>query len=70
MADPGSPTLAARLTVAGLALLALGVGALWIWTAATDVMFAGVPPWVVGLVVVALLFALALAVHRLHDPKS
>ena len=70
MRDPGPPTLAARLTVACLALLALGVGALWMWSTATGVMVAGVPPWAVGLLVVALLVALALAVHRMHDARS
>ena len=43
---------------------------LWMWSTATGVMVAGVPPWAVGLVVVALLVALALAVHRMHDARS
>lgn len=70
MRDPGPPTLAARLTVAGLAIMALGVGALWMWTTATGMMVAGVPPWAVGLVVVALLVGLAFSVHKMHDPRS
>lgn len=67
MTDPGPPTLAARLTVAVLGLTALGVGAFWMWSTSTGVMYAGVPQWVVGLFVVGLLVALALAVHRVHD---
>lgn len=53
--------------MAVLALTALAVGAFWMWTTATGVMYAGVPAWAVGLVVVALLVALAFAVHRVHD---
>ncbi len=59
--------LVARLTVAILGLMALGVGAFWMWTTSTGVMYAGVPPWAAGLVVVGLLGALAFAVHRVHD---
>lgn len=53
--------------MAALALTAFAVGAFWMWTTATGVMYAGVPAWVVGLVVVGLLVALAFAVHRVHD---
>jgi len=59
--------LVARLTVAILGLMALGVGAFWMWTTSTGVIYAGVPPWVVGLIVVGLLVALAFAVHRLQN---
>ena len=69
MTNSGPPTLATRLTVAALALIALAVGAVWMWTTATGVMVAGMPPWVLGLAVVALLVALAVAVHRIDEPK-
>lgn len=59
--------LVARLAVAILGLMALGVGAFWMWTTSTGVFYAGVPSWVVGLVVVGLLVALAFAVHRLQS---
>jgi len=59
--------LVARLAVAILGLMALGVGAFWMWTTSIGVIYAGVPPWVVGLVVVGLLVALAFAVHRLQN---
>lgn len=69
MTDHGGtpPSLAARLVVAGLAVMALAVGALWMWMTARGVIYAGVPPWAVGLVVVGLVFALAWAVHRLQE---
>lgn len=64
----GSPaTLASRVVIAVLALLCLGVGALWMWSTATGLLWAGVPAWAIGMVVVALLVALALAVHRAAD---
>jgi len=58
------------LAVAALGLMALGVGAFWMWTTATGVTYVGVPPWAAGLVVVGLLVALAFAVHRVHDSPS
>lgn len=67
MTESGPPTWVARLTVAALAVMALGVGTFWMWTTSTGVMYAGVPPWAIGLVVIALLVALATAVHRVHD---
>lgn len=69
MTDHGGtpPSLAARLVVAALALTALAVGGLWMWMTARGVMIAGMPPWVLGLVVVALVFSLAWAVHRIQD---
>lgn len=56
--------MTARLVVGTLAVLALGVGAFWMWSMARGVQFAGVPSWVAGLVAVGLLVALAAAVDR------
>lgn len=65
-AEEQPPTRSGRLVVAGLAVTALAVGAFWLWSTARDVMVAGVPPWVIGLVVVGLLVALAMAVDRIR----
>lgn len=63
------PSLAARLVVALLAVVAVAVGALWMWSTATGVRYAGVPSWLVGLVVVALVFALARVIHHVNGPR-
>jgi len=55
-----------RLVVAGLAAMVLAVGFFWLWTVLNGVLIAGVPSWVVGLVLVALVVALAAAIDRLH----
>jgi len=63
-----TPGLAARLVVAMLAVTAMAIGGFWMWSAATGVRYAGVPSWTVGLVVIALVFALARAIHHVnHD---
>ncbi len=57
-----------RVLVGVLAVIALAAGAFWMWSTATGGLYAGVPSWIIGLVVVGLVFALALAVHRVsHD---
>lgn len=70
MTNPGPPTVTARLVAGGLAVLALGVGFFWMWSMAQGVLFAGVPSWVIGLVVVGLLVALAMAVDRVRHGAS
>ena len=69
MTNPGGspPTLADRVVVGLLAVAALAVGAFWLWATAQGGLVAGVPSWVIGLVVVALIFSLALAVSRVRD---
>jgi hypothetical protein len=66
----GTPTgLPGRLVVATLAVMALSIGSFWMWSTATGVRYAGVPSWLVGLVVVALVFALARAIHHVNEPR-
>lgn len=62
----GEPTVRSRLVVAGLAVLVLVVGSFWLWTVLHGVLFAGVPSWVVGLLLVGLVVALAAAIDRVH----
>ena len=66
----GTPSgLAGRLVVAMLAVMALSIGSFWMWSTATGVMYAGVPSWLVGLAVVALVFALARAIHHVNETR-
>lgn len=62
----GEPTIVSRLVVAGLALMVVAVGSFWLWTILHGVLVAGVPSWVVGLLFVGLVVALAAAVDRVH----
>jgi hypothetical protein len=62
----GEPTIVSRLVVAGLAAMVLVVGAFWLWTVLHGVLVVGIPSWVVGLLLVGLVVALAAAVERLH----
>lgn len=65
----GTPSgVTGRLVVAMLAVMALSIGGLWMWSIATGVMYAGVS-WLVGLVVVALVFALARAIHHVNGTR-
>lgn len=66
----GTPSgVTGRLVVATLAVMALSVGSFWMWSTATGVMYAGVPSWLVGLAVVALVFALARAIHHVNETR-
>lgn len=70
MSDHRAPTgLAGRLVVAMLAVTALSIGGFWMWSTATGVRYAGVPSWLVGLAVVALVFALARAIHHVNETR-
>jgi hypothetical protein len=62
----GEPTVRSRLLVAGLALLVVVVGSFWLWTVLHGVLVAGIPSWVVGLLLVGLVVALAAAIDRVH----
>jgi hypothetical protein len=62
----GEPTVVSRLVVAALAAMVLAVGAFWLWTILRGVLVAGVPSWVVGLLFVGLVVALAAAVDKVH----
>lgn len=62
----GEPTVRSRLVVVGLALLVVVVGIFWLWTVLHGVLVAGVPSWVVGLLLVGLVVALAAAIDRVH----
>ena len=62
----GEPTVRSRLVVAGLAVLVVAVGSFWLWTVLHGVLVAGVPSWVVGLLLVGLVVALAAAIDRVH----
>lgn len=66
----GTPSgLAGRLVVAMLAVMALSIGSFWMWSTVTGVVYAGVPSWLLGLVVVALVFALARAIHHVNETR-
>ncbi|GAA1476361.1 hypothetical protein GCM10009623_08070 [Nocardioides aestuarii] len=62
----GEPTMASRLVVVGLAVLVVVVGSFWLWTVLHGVLVAGVPSWVVGLLLVGLVVALAASIDRVH----
>lgn len=62
----GEPTVTSRLVVVGLAVLVVAVGSFWLWTVLHGVLVAGVPSWVVGLLFVGLVVALAAAIDRVH----
>lgn len=55
--------------MAMLAVVALATGSFWMWSTATGVVYAGVPSWLVGLAVVALVFALARAIHHVNETR-
>lgn len=58
--------MTSRLVVVGLAVLVVVVGSFWLWTVLHGVLVAGVPSWVVGLMFVGLVVALAAAIDRVH----
>ena len=58
--------MTSRLVVVGLAVLVVVVGSFWLWTVLLGVLVAGVPSWVVGLMFVGLVVALAAAIDRVH----
>lgn len=62
----GEPTVASRLVVVGLTVLVVVVGSLWLWTVLHGVLVAGIPSWVIGLLLVGLVVALAAAIDRVH----
>ena len=58
--------MGSRLVVVALAVLVVVVGSFWLWTVLHGVLVAGVPSWVVGLLLVGLVVALAAAIDRVH----
>jgi hypothetical protein len=57
------------MVVVVLTGLVLAVGGFWLWSITMDEPYAGIPHWLVGLVVVGLIVALAVALSRLRDPR-
>lgn len=71
MTDLGrAPSAAARLVVAFLSALVVGVGAYWVWAMIVGALVAGVPSWAVGFIMVGLVVALAAAVDRVSQQRG
>lgn len=69
MTDLGRPpTSSSRLVATMLALVVVTLGSYWVWAMATGELVAGMPSWVVGLLMVGLVVALAAAVDRTREP--